>query len=191
MEFLSLLCHLLIIGLSAAVPLYTGGTYWKLGDTKYMLFRNLAVFCLGIWLAVGICEALRRLIFRRRPVDDSLFESRQQEASDSAAGVAAGRRKSRKCPGLSAMDVWMLCYGAAVVLSALFSQYKETAWHGYSEWYMGALSQLLFTGIYFLFPGTTMGSSILSCWGSCSFCGVWTGNLSSAGRRPCRAAGRF
>lgn len=149
MEFLSLLCHLLIIGLSAAVPLYTGGTYWKLGDTKYILFRNLAVFCLGIWLAVGICEALRRLFFRRRPVDDSLFESRQQEASDSAAGAAAGRRESRKCPGLSAMDVWMLCYGAAVVLSALFSQYKETAWHGYSEWYMGALSQLLFIGIYF------------------------------------------
>lgn len=44
MEFLSLLCHLFIIGLSAALPLYTGGTYWKLGDTKYVLFRNLAVF---------------------------------------------------------------------------------------------------------------------------------------------------
>lgn len=130
MEFLSLLCHLLVIGLSAALPLYTGGTYWKLGDTKYMLFRNLAVFCLGIWLAVSICEIVRGLISRRRP----------------AAAEEGGSGSRRK---LSSMDVWVLCYGAAAVLSAVLSPYKETAWRGYSEWYMGALSQLLFVGIYF------------------------------------------
>ena len=126
MEFLSLLCHLFIIGLSAVLPLYTGGTYWKLGDTKYILFRNLACFCLGVWLAVSICENIRRLVLSRgKPDRDSV------------------------CLRFSAVDVWMLCYGAAVVLSALLSRYKATAWFGYNEWYMGALSQLLFVGIYF------------------------------------------
>lgn len=122
MEFLSLLCHLLIIGLSAALPLYTGGTYWKLGDTKYFLFRNLALFCLGVWLAAAVYEKIRnRWILTPRPE----------------------RRR------LSTVDVWMICYGAGVTLSALFSRYNETAWRGYNEWYMGALSQLLFVGIYF------------------------------------------
>lgn len=114
MEYLALLCHLFIIGLSVVLPLYTGGTYWKLGDTKYILFRNMALFCVGIWLAVSVVETIRR-------------------------------RKVK----LSAMDVWMLCYGAAVVLSALLSHYRDTAWLGYNEWYMGAMTQLLFVGIYF------------------------------------------
>lgn len=126
MEFLSLLCHLFIIGLSAVLPLYTGGTYWKLGDTKYILFRNLAFFCLGVWLAASICEIIRRLVLSRgKPDRDSV------------------------CLRFSAVDIWMLCYGAAVVVSALLSRYKATAWYGYNEWYMGALSQLLFVGIYF------------------------------------------
>lgn len=127
-EFISLLCHLLIIGLSAALPLYTGGTYWKLGDTKYILFRNLALFCLAVWLAASMYDNIRKLVCRRKKQD-----------GDSMAG-------SRR---LSTVDVWMLCYGGGVLLSALFSSYRETAWLGYNEWYMGALSQLLFVGIYF------------------------------------------
>lgn len=136
MDFLSLLCHLFIIGLSAALSLYTGGTYWKLGDTKYILFRNLACFCLGVWLAAGIYENIRRLVFRRWK---SGLDGRSSEAE--SGGIAGNR--------LSTVDIWMLCYGAAVILSALFSSYKATAWLGYNEWYMGALSQLLFVGTYF------------------------------------------
>lgn len=150
MDFLSLLCHLFIIGLSVALPLYTGGTYWKLGDTKYILFRNLAIFCLGVWLAAGIYENIRRLVLRRRKTGG--------DGGGSFAGsgnIAAGSRSSKVGSGgsagnrLSSVDVWVLCYGAAVTLSALFSNYKATAWLGYNEWYMGALSQLLFVGTYF------------------------------------------
>lgn len=157
MEFLSLLCHLLIIGLSAALPLYTGGTYWKLGDTKYALFRNQALFSLAIWLAAGICEIIRRRMLCGKGTDGDNLEGDRQK-SDGLEGdrlkskwqnrnrrAFSGRIKDR----LSAVDVWMLCYGAAVISSALFSRYRETAWLGYQEWYMGALSQLLFVGIYF------------------------------------------
>lgn len=145
MEFLSLLCHLLIIGLSAALPLYTGGTYWKLGDTKYTLFRNLALFCLAVWLAASAYENVRRLVLRRRKADrDSMA------VSGDGTGKRPGAVQSlKRSLGLSTVDVWMLCYGVGAVLSALFSRYRETAWLGYNEWYMGALSQLLFVGIYF------------------------------------------
>lgn len=134
MEFLSLLCHLFIIGLTAALPLYTGGTYWKLGDTKYTLFRNMAVFCLGIWLAASVWEGTRRLVLRR---------GRRGGEAGLPQAAAGDRRR------LSSVDGWMLGYGGAVILSALFSRYKATAWFGYNEWYMGALSQILFVGIYF------------------------------------------
>ncbi|MCM1192944.1 MAG: O-antigen ligase family protein [Butyrivibrio sp.] len=147
MEFLSLLCHLLIIGLSAALPLYTGGTYFKLGDTKYILFRNLTCFCLGLWLAAGIYEAVRSLVLRRR---ERFGDGQNPERDFRAALKQEPGLDSRHIRGLSAVDIWMLCYGAGVILSALFSRYRETAWLGYNEWYMGALSQLLFVGIYFL-----------------------------------------
>lgn len=144
MEFLSLLCHLFIIGLTAALPLYTGGTYWKLGDTKYTLFRNVAVFCLGAWIAISAWQSIRGPMLRRvRPGGET---GKPEERG-------TGRKEQRAVTGcrqrLSAVDIWVLCYGAAVILSALFSRYQATAWSGYNEWYMGALSQLLFTGIYF------------------------------------------
>ena len=66
MEYLSLLCHLFIIGLSVVLPLYTGGTYWQLGDTKYFLFRNMAFLCVGIWLAVQIVMQIINIIRRRK-----------------------------------------------------------------------------------------------------------------------------
>ncbi|MCM1056280.1 MAG: O-antigen ligase family protein [Firmicutes bacterium] len=146
MEFLSLLCHLLMIGLSAALPLYTGGTYYKLGDTKYILFRNLACFCLGIWLAAGLYENIRKAVLHRkkRYGDGSELPPDAGVVSEQEAG--SGSRRIRR---LSTVDIWMLCYGAGVLLSALLSRYQTTAWLGYNEWYMGALSQLLFVGIYF------------------------------------------
>ena len=52
---MSLLCKLYMVALLVALPLYTGEGYWNLGDTKYMLFKNVSCLCLGLWLVVGIC----------------------------------------------------------------------------------------------------------------------------------------
>lgn len=152
MEFLSLLCHLLIIGLSATLPLYTGGTYWKLGDTKYALFRNLALFSLVIWLVAGACEKIRRRMLCGRGTGGDSLEGDRQKSGGLESGWQNRNRRAFSAGvrnRLSAVDAWMLCYGAAVISSAFFSRYRETAWLGYQEWYMGALSQLLFVGIYF------------------------------------------
>ncbi len=118
-EFLSLLCKLYMVALLVALPLYTGEGYWNLGDTKYMLFKNVSCLCLGLWLVVGICGTDMRSF-----------------------------RKWRKA--VSMMDLAMAAYGIIVVLSALLSDYGQLAWKGYGGWYMGALSQLLFVGTYFV-----------------------------------------
>lgn len=119
-DFVSVLCNLYLIFLTAVLSLYTGGTYWKLGDIKYMLFRNVSLICLGSWLVVTLIRGVITLI-----------------------------SGNRRLPRLSMTDICMLAYGAAVLISAICSPYDRTPWLGYSEWYMGALSQCMFVGIYF------------------------------------------
>ena len=121
-EFLGTLSNLYIIFLLAVLPLYNKGTYYMLGDTKYFLFRNVSLICVGIWLVL-----------------DGIFLLR------------------KKC---SIVDICMFCYGACVIVSTVFSSFRSIAWTGYSDWYMGALSQLLFVGIYFLVSRGYNGNAI-------------------------------
>ena len=130
-DFESMLCKLYIIFLMAVLSLYTGGTYWKLGDTKYMLFRNVTLICLGAWLAVSLIGGVLSLL----------------------GGI-------RRAPRLSAMDLCMLAYGGTVLVSALCSPFARVPWLGYPEWYMGALSQCMFVGIYFFMSRACDGSRI-------------------------------
>ncbi len=127
-EFLGLLCKLYLAALLVALPLYTGEGYWYLGKTKYMLFQNISLLCLGIWLAaglsIGIWSAAKR-VGRQTPEKGSLR------------------------PEFSMADWAVAAYGVCVLLSALGSDYGDLAWTGYEGWYMGAVSQLLFVGIYF------------------------------------------
>lgn len=52
-DFLEMVCNLYIVFLLAVLPLYTNGSYYNIGDSKYMLFRNVSLLCLGIWLVVA------------------------------------------------------------------------------------------------------------------------------------------
>lgn len=119
-DFISMLCKLYIIFLTAVLSLYTGGTYRKLGDTKYMLFRNVTLICLGAWLVVSLIR-----------------------------GIISFVSGTRRFPRLSVTDLCMLAYGGAVLVSAFCSPYARVPWIGYMEWYMGAVSQCMFVGIYF------------------------------------------
>ncbi len=129
MDFLNLLCNFYIIILTVVLPLYTEGTYRQIGDTKYLLFRNLSLLCLGLYLMVSTVEAVRGRLHTTE--------------------TGAQRNRGIHLSGFSVMDVFVLLYGVSVLLSALFSSYTHTPWWGYREWYMGAVSQLLFVGIYF------------------------------------------
>ena len=119
-EFLNLLCNLYIAAMLAALPLYTGQGYWQLGNTKYILFRNITALCLGCWLIMGMPGRLRAM---------------------------TGRERSGKAFGMT--DRAVAVYGAAVLLSAAASSYGQLAWRGYEGWFTGAFFQLLLVGIYF------------------------------------------
>lgn len=129
-EFLGVVCNLYIIAILAAVPLYTGGSYYLIGDSKYILFRNVSVLCLGIWLCLSLVQVFAGFLRRGlgQEGDGKIF--------------FPGNR-------FSTVDIAMLSYGGCVLVSALHSAYGRTAWLGYQDWYMGAVSQLIFVGIYF------------------------------------------
>jgi O-antigen ligase len=129
-EFLGLLCNFYIIVLMAAVPLYTGEGYWKLGDTKYVLFRNVSILVLGCWLVLGMPGRIGVVTERIRWLKN-------------------GRIPAKLPPAFGPVDCAVAAYGVFVLLSALCSEYQPIAWNGYNEWYMGAISQLIFVGIYF------------------------------------------
>jgi hypothetical protein len=138
-EFKALLCNIYIIFAAAFVLLYTGGSFYGIGDAKYYMFRNISVFCLGLWAAVSIGCGLAE-ICRHRSVKYT-------------AGKWISRIKT-----MSAVDYFMLGYGAANILSAMFSRYSETAWLGYADWHMGAVTQILLVWIYFFVSREYEGS---------------------------------
>ena len=52
-EFLKIVCQIYLIAILAVLPLYyiPWNGYYKLGDTKYYLYRNISLLCLesGWW----------------------------------------------------------------------------------------------------------------------------------------------
>ena len=147
-EFLQNVCNLYIIVLLSVLPLYTQGTYWRLGDTKYLLFRNVSIVCFGIWLiAEGYCLGSRLL-------------QRGQLWGTAGAQRSEGKNGKAFWKGFSTVDWFVLSYGIVCVISFLASSYRETAWTGYRDWYMGTFSQLLFVGIYFFVSRYASGSPI-------------------------------
>ena len=136
-DFLKMLSNLYMVALAVLLPLYTRGTYVLLGDTKYALFRNVALICLGLAGAALFAGWLEQQVRRRR---NGLTTVKKQSA-------------------LNPVDICMLFYGGCTVLSALLSSYGTTAWTGYHEWYMGALSQVIFVGTYFFVSRQYRGSA--------------------------------
>lgn len=123
-EFLRILCSMYMIALLVAVPLHTGGVYWSLGERKYELFRRVSFLCLGCWLTAALLGHIMN-------------------------GVRGRKSAAIRHLSFSRVDWAVACYGVCVLLSAVFSGYGELAWIGYEGWRMGAVSQLIFVGIYF------------------------------------------
>lgn len=150
-EFLGLLCNLYIVAILVALPLYTGQGYWRLGDTKYILFRNVTVLSLGCWLAAVLAGRLLAA------VPGMPAAAKRTGMLSAGQGADRGRGTVRK-GSLSVTDLAVGAYGGAVLLSAACSSYGELAWRGYEGWFMGAFSQLLFVGIYFFVSRQYEGS---------------------------------
>ena len=127
-EFLKTVCQIYMAAVLVVLPLYyiPGNGYDKLGDSKYYLYRNISLICMGICLAVQIIAVVR--------------SCRMENSSSSGMYMRkTGGKIIRWCREHSVVTAVCL-YGFCALLSAICSSYGRTAWAGEREWYMGAVT---------------------------------------------------
>ena len=137
-EFLKIVCQIYMAAIFMVLPLYyiPWNGYYKLGDTKYYLYRNISLLCIGIWLVTELLTVLSGWLagnYHRsgrglRKIVRNLFEKCREHSVTTAVCL----------------------YALLAVVSALCSPYGRTAWAGEREWYMGAATLCLMTGGFLL-----------------------------------------
>lgn len=137
-EFLKTVCQIYLIAVLAVLPLsfIPWNGYYKLGDTKYYLYRNISLPCLGICLVAGLITAVSGCYAR--------IIHRSGKSLRSVAKDLLGRCREH------AVATAVCLYALVAVISAACSPYGSTAWNGEQEWYMGALTICFMAGGYLL-----------------------------------------
>lgn len=149
-EFLKIVCQIYMAAILVVLPLYyiPGNGYYKLGDSKYYLYRNISLICIGICLVVQIIVVVRSCLMEKH----RRIEQRCRMENCASFGMYI-RKTGEK------MIVWcrehivvtaVCLYGTCAVVSALCSPYGSTAWTGEKEWYMGAVTICLMVGGFLL-----------------------------------------
>lgn len=140
-RILWLLSGIYIFLVMVIMPFYHTDGYARIGTNKYEFFKmvtqGMAWFFVPALVLYGIW-LFAKWIKEKRPVNLRL----------------------------SITDKFAIWYGVAVLLSYLFSPYKETtaygdAWNGVTGWYMGALNQLLFVASFFIVSRFWKGTTLL------------------------------
>lgn len=103
-------------------PYYAPGGYLRIGEAKYLFFRNVTLTVVAIMFVVIVCALIRQ-----------------------------PRYIVNYYHGMSVTDWFAYGYFVAVMLSYLCSSYKEEALWGADGWYMGAVMQMAFVLLYFFF----------------------------------------
>lgn len=159
-EFLKIVCQSYLIVILAVLPLYyiPWNGYYKLGDTKYYLYRNVSLLCQGIaLLAMCVFAVSSRWTGEHRIFARSLAE--------------VVKKSVDKCR-THAVATAVCLYGICALLSAICSPYGSIAWNGEREWYMGAVTIcLMIAG--FLLTAKYGGSCKTAIWlGEAAFVAV-------------------
>lgn len=131
-EGLWLLVSLYMLLIIIVHPFYYTDGYVRIGTNKYEFFYHTGVVAVACMLPLA-CIYLAVSFYIQYKLE--------------------GEENKPFCK-LSVTDKFVLGYGAAVLLSYFFSEYRETGvygdvWKGTLGWFMGACSQLMFIGIYF------------------------------------------
>ncbi len=137
-EFLKIVCQIYMAAILVVLPLYyiPWNGYYKLGDTKYYLYRNISLLCIGVWLVTELLAAI-----------SGWWTKNGHGSGRGLRGTArelAGRCREH------AVTTSVCLYALAAVISAICSPYGSTAWNGEREWYMGAVTICLMTGGFLL-----------------------------------------
>ena len=105
-------------------PFYAPGGYVRIGEVKYVFFRNVSLVTLAVMAGMILLSVVMR---------------RDREWI------------IRSYRGMSVTDWFAYGYFVAVMISYLCSAYKEDALWGTDGWYMGVITQMIFVFLYFLF----------------------------------------
>lgn len=108
--------------MAAVYPYYAPGGYLMIGEVKYVFFRNVTLAALAVMAVVVVCSLVRR------------------------PGLITEYYRR-----MSVTDWFAYGYFMAVMLSYLCSPYKEEALGGAEGWHMGAMMQMTFVLLFFLF----------------------------------------
>ena len=149
-EFLKIVCQIYMTVILVVLPLYyiPGNGYYKLGDSKYYLYRNISLICMGICLVVQMIAVVRSCLMEKH----RRIEQRCRRENCASVGMYI-RKTGKKMIGWCRehIVVTAVClYGTCAVVSALASPYGSTAWTGEREWYMGAVTICLMVGGFWL-----------------------------------------
>ena len=137
----SLFCNVVIsvymVLILAVMPFYFTNGYGRIGTDKYEFFRGITVSAGGIILPLVVIS----------------LGIKWAEVIKNPQLCREERRKLLLGP-VSSTDIFAMLYGAALIFSWLYSEYRESgdygsAWTGARGWYMGLSTQLLFLGLYF------------------------------------------
>ncbi len=113
---------LYFIVMAVVYPYYAPGGYLRIGEAKYIFFRNVTLAVMAAMLVVVLCTVIRR---------PGLFTEYYHR--------------------MSVTDWFAYGYFVAVMLSYLGSSYKEEAFWGAEGWYMGTVMQMMLVLLYFFF----------------------------------------
>lgn len=116
-------------------PLYYRYQYANMGDEKYKIFLYASSVC----VVVSFLLCVGRGIFSARTI----------------AGLKTNKRMDiKKYICSHPIDFAMILYLCTVIISFIFTDFKDIAWKGADGWFMGLLSQILFVAVYFLIAKT-------------------------------------
>ena len=147
-EFLKTVCQVYMVSVLAVLPLYyvPWNGYYKLGDSKYYLYRNISLVCLGLCLAVVVIDAIGTRFTVNRS-NRQRKDANSQNIKRDWRGII--RNLSGKCRQHSVTTA-VCTYSICAILSAICSPYGSVAWLGEREWYMGAVTICLMAGGFLL-----------------------------------------
>ena len=123
------------------VPLYMHDGYYGLGTAKFQLYRNVGFMALPLMVifaavkAAGGCKGGRRSLWGRK-----------KGGNGTLPGIWIKEKAGTWLP-----ELFLLAYGAAVILSFCLSSYKKEGLFGAEGWYMGLFSQMSFLALYFYY----------------------------------------
>jgi hypothetical protein len=113
----------------AFMPLYMKDGFNLIGDAKYIFYRNISLLFVILW-AVG--AAINFFIKFRKKNKSQKLSVKMPKLRDYASN-----------------DLFCIGFGIVTFASFILSRYKDTAFIGFSGWYMGMLTQLLIIWGYF------------------------------------------